>query len=474
MEEQGTITRTKAEAFSAGTLEDLRTAIRGTLIQPGDAGYEQARKVWNGMIDRRPRLIVQCAGTADVISALEFARAHDLVIAVRGGGHNIAGSALCDDGLVIDLSRMRTVRVDPVNKRAYVDPGALLGDVDNETQAFGLATALGINSTTGVAGLTLGGGFGWTSRKLGMTVDNLISADVVTSDGRLVKANAQENPDLFWAIRGGGGNFGIVTNFEFQLHVLGPTVTAGMIVFAMEEATAVFSKLRDHAEGMPDEMAVWAVLRKAPPLPFLAEQYHGRDILVLPFFHSGDPVDARKQLEVVKAFGHPWAVHVEAMPFTAWQKILDPLLAPGARNYWKSHNFATLSDELIAAILHHAAALPSPHTEIAIAMLGGQVSRVAPDATAYSNRGNKFLMNVHGRWETTEEDDKCTAWARSLFTATAPYSTGGVYVNFITEDEHDRVRAAYRPEVWKRLTEVKRKWDPENIFRTNQNIPPAV
>lgn len=464
----------KTADLSSETLDALKAGIRGTVIQPGDAGYVTASTVWNAMIDRRPRLIVQCAGAADVIRSLQFAHEQGLVIAVRGGGHNIAGSALCDDGLVIDLSRMRTVRVDPVNKRAYVDPGALLSDVDHETQAFGLATPLGINSTTGVAGLTLGGGFGWTSRKFGMTVDNLISADVVTADGRLVKASAKENADLFWAIRGGGGNFGIVTNFEFQLHLLGPMVTAGMLVFPMEQATEVLKKYRAYAEEMPDDMAVWAVLRKAPPLPFLPEQHHGKGILALAFFHSGDPTDAKKRLETVKAFGDPWAVHVDAMPFTAWQKILDPLLTPGARNYWKSHNFATLSDDLLAAILQHAATLPSPHTEIAIPMLGGQVSREPADATAYSNRDNKFLMNVHGRWETAAEDERCIAWTRSLFSATAPFATGGVYVNFITEDEHDRVRAAYRPEAWKRLTEVKKKWDPQNIFRTNQNIPPAA
>jgi hypothetical protein len=242
----------------------------------------------------------------------------------------------------------------------------------------------------------------------------------------------------------------------------------------MEHATEVLKKYRAYADRMTDEMSVWAVLRKAPPLPFLPERYHGKGMVAMAFFHGGDPADAHRHLEAVKAFGEPWAVHVDAMPFAAWQKALDPLLAPGARNYWKSHNFAALSDEVLTQVLQHAAALPSPHTEIVLIMLGGQVARVPADATAYSNRENPFVMNVHGRWETAAEDEGGIAWARSLFAATTPYATGGVYVNFITEDEVDRVRAAYRPEVWKRLTEVKTKWDPQNIFRTNQNIPPAA
>ena len=472
MAEASTLTsKNKATVIAAEAIDIFKASVRGAVIQPGDPGYDGARTIWNAMIDRRPRLIVQCTGAADVIRSVAFAREQELAIAVRGGGHNIAGSALCDDGLVIDLSRLRTVRVDPVNKRAFVDPGATLADVDHETQAFGLATPLGINSTTGIAGLTLGGGFGWTSRKLGMTVDNLLGADVVTADGRLVKASANDNPDLFWAIRG-GGNFGIVTNFEFQLHSLGPIVHAGIIAFPLEQAVPILKKFRAYATELPDEMTVWAVLRNAPPLPFLPEKFHGKGMVAMAVIHTGDPADAEKRVDAIRAFGDPMGEHVGPIPFTVWQQMLDPLLTPGARNYWKSHNFSELKDDALAAIIDHAGKLPSPHTEIAIGLLGGQVSRVAADATAYSNR-DLFFMNVHGRWETAAEDERCIAWTRSLFADTAPFATGGVYVNFISQDEHDRVRAAYKPEVWKRLVEVKGKWDPQNIFRTNQNIPPS-
>jgi len=453
-------------------VDALRQSVRGTVLTPTDAGYDTARTIWNAMCDKRPALMVQCAGVADVVAAVNFARDNGLRLAVRGGGHNIAGSALCDDGLVIDFSHMRSVQVNLSTHRAYVEPGATLGDFDHEALAVGLATPLGINSTTGVAGLTLGGGFGWLTRKYGMTIDNLVSCDVVTADGQRVLANAKEHPDLFWALRGGGGNFGVVTLFEFRLHKVGPDVLAGLIVFPADEARSVLRKYRDFVDTMPDDLSVWAVLRKAPPLPFLPPSVHGTDVLVLPVFYAGDPAQGQALLAPVQAFGTPLGTHIGVMPYTAWQKMFDPLLGPGARNYWKSHNFARLPDEAIDAMVDYAARLPSPLTDIFIGLIGGQASRVAPDAMAYHPRDARFVMNVHARWERPDEDQACIAWARDFFRATEPFAAGSVYVNFLTEEETGRIGAAYGPN-YARLTQIKRTYDPQNLFQTNQNIAPA-
>ncbi len=453
-------------------VDALRQNLRGTVLTPTDAGYDAARTIWNAMCDKRPALMVQCAGVADVVAAVNFARDNGLQLAVRGGGHNIAGSALCDDGLVIDFSRMRSVQINLATRRAYVEPGATLGDFDHEALAVGLATPLGINSTTGVAGLTLGGGFGWLSRKYGMTVDNLVSCDVVTADGQRLLANQKEHPDLFWALRGGGGNFGVVTLFEFRLHTVGPDVLAGLIVFPADEAKSVLRKYRAFVDTMPDELSVWVVLRKAPPLPFLPSSVHGTDILALPVFYAGDPAQGQALLAPVHAFGTPLGAHVGVMPYTAWQKMFDPLLGPGARNYWKSHNFATLPDEAIDAMVDYAARLPSPLTDIFIGLIGGQASRVAPDAMAYHHRDARFVMNVHARWERPDEDQACIAWARDFFRVTEPFASGSVYVNFLTEEEGGRIGAAYGPN-YARLAQIKQTYDPQNLFRANQNIAPA-
>ncbi len=463
----------KKAAMDAGVIEGFAASLRGTLLRRGDGGYDDARQIWNAMIDRHPGLIVRCAGVADVLQSVKFARDHKLLLAVRGGGHNIAGHAVCDGGLVIDLSLMNTVRIDPLARRAHVGPGATLGDFDHEAQAFGLATPLGINSTTGVAGLTLGGGFGWLTRKHGMTVDNLVAVDVVTADSKLVRADADQNPDLFWALRGGGGNFGVVTRFEFELHPVGPDVFSGLIVYPFSEAKTVLRKYRDFVSDMSTDMNVWVVLRKAPPLPFLPQDVHGKEVVVLAIFHSGDLKDAKKAAEPLRGFGKPHGEHVGVMPFTAWQSAFDALLTPGARNYWKSHNFTGVTDEIIDVAVDYAGKLPSPHCEIFFGMLGGRAGQIAPNATAYSHRSDNFVMNVHGRWESSAEDERCVSWARSLFRDAAPYATGGVYVNFLTEDETDRIRAAYGP-AYDRLVQVKNKYDPENLFSLNQNIRPTV
>jgi FAD/FMN-containing dehydrogenase len=453
-------------------VDEFARALGGTLLRPGNEGYDESRTLWNAMIDRRPALVARCTDAADVGRAVDFAREHGLLLSVRGGGHNIAGNAVCEAGLMIDLSGMRAVRVDRAAKRAHVEPGATLGDLDGATQAFGLATPLGINSTTGVAGLTLGGGFGWLSRRHGMTVDNLVAADVVTADGRLVHASVEEHPDLFWALRGGGGNFGVVTRFEFALHPVGPDVYAGLVVFPLAQAVEALRKYRAYVDDLGDDTSVWAVLRKAPPLPFLPERAHGQEVVVFAAFHAGDQASGERAIGPVRRFGEPLGEHLGMQPFVQWQTAFDPLLEPGARNYWKSLNFTELSDETIGVVTTYADRLPTPQTEIFIGLLGGQVSRVPKDATAYAQRDAKFVMNVHGRWEKPADDSRCVAWAREFFQEATPYAAAGVYVNFLTDDEPaERIRAAYGAS-YDRLVEVKRRYDPKNLFRMNQNIRP--
>ncbi len=460
-------------SLEESAVEQFKSKLRGTLLRPGERGYDEARQIWNAMIDRRPALIARCAGVADVLQSVELARGQGLLVAVRGGGHNIAGNAVCDGGLMIDLSLMRSVRVDSRARRAHVEPGATLGDFDREAQAFGLATPLGINSTTGVAGLTLGGGFGWLTRKYGLSVDNLVSADVVTAEAKLVHASEKENADLFWAIRGGGGNFGIVTSFEFQLHPVGPEVLSGLIVYPFEQARSVLQRYREFVEGIPEELNVWVVLRKAPPLPFLPVGVHGKEVVVLAVFHAGEAAAGRRLIEPLRSFGTLHGEHLGVQPYVAWESAFDPLLTPGARNYWKSHNFTTLSDGAISVIIEFAGKLPSPQCEIFLGILGGQASRVQPDAMAYSQRDAKFFLNVHGRWDSAAEDRPVMSWAREFFQAAAPYASGGVYVNFLTQEETDRIRAAYGPN-YDRLVAVKNKYDPKNLFRLNQNIRPTA
>lgn len=452
--------------------EELRVGFSGDVLLSGDAAYESARRIWNATIDRRPAVIARCRTTEDVVRAVAHARANGLPLAIRGGGHNIAGNAMCDDGLVVDLSAMKAVRVDAARRRATVEGGATLGDFDAATQAHGLATPVGINSTTGIAGLTLGGGFGWLSRKYGLTIDNLESAEVVTATGEVMRAAADEHPDLFWALRGGGGNFGVVTRFEFRLHPVGPNVLSGLIAYSGADARSVLRQYRDFSLQAPDDLTAWVVMRKAPPLPFLPPEVHGREILVLAFLYAGDPEQGSSVIEPLGRLATPVGSHVGVQPYVAWQQAFDPLLAPGARNYWKSHNFATLDDGLIDVLSSYLQTLPSPHCEIFVASLGGAISRQAADATAYGNRDARFLMNVHGRWEEQAEDDRCIRWSRDLFNAAAPFASGGVYVNFMTADEGDRVRAAFGPN-YARLAEVKRTYDPGNVFRLNHNIAPA-
>jgi FAD/FMN-containing dehydrogenase len=459
--------------LSAPQLSELSATLKGKVVLPGDAAYDETRQIWNAMIDKRPAAIVRCSSTSDVVHAVNFARESGARLAVRGGGHNIAGSALCDDGVVIDLSPMKAATVDAGARRVTIEGGATLADLDAATQAHGLATPVGINSTTGVAGLTLGGGFGWLSRKHGMTVDNLESAEVVLASGQVVRASAGEHPDLFWALRGGGGNFGAVTKFEFRLHPVGPNVLSGLIVYPLAEARSVLQRYRDFMMKAPDELTVWTVLRLAPPLPFLPAAVHGTGIIALAVLYAGDPKQGEPLIAPLHQLGTPVGAHVGVQPYTAWQQAFDPLLTKGARNYWKSHNFpAALPDGLFDAVIDALGRLPSPHCEIFFGAIGGATTRPAADSAAYPHRDAYYVMNVHGRWETKAEDERGVKWSRDFFDASAKYATGGVYVNFLTEEEGERVRAAYGRN-YDRLAQVKRRYDPDNLFRTNWNVKPA-
>ena len=452
-------------------IEKLKSKVKGRLVLPDDPNYNEVREIWNAMIDRRPAVIVQCAEADDAVHAISYARENGLELSIRGAGHNIAGSALCDNGVLIDFSNMKTVSVDAQKRRAYVEPGATLGDFDKAVQAHGLATPVGINSITGIAGLTVGGGIGWLTRKYGMTIDNLVSADMVTADGRKIHVSKDEHADLFWAIRGGGGNFGVVTRFEFALYPVGPEILAGLLVFPLDQAKQVLQKHREFVKSAPEELNVWAVLRKAPPLPFLPEKVHGKEVVVLALCYAGDTKEGENLIAPLRGFGDLYGEHIGAMPYVQWQQAFDPLLTPGARNYWKSHNLTELSDGLLDLIVEFAGKLPSPHSEIFVPLMSGAANRVPSDAMAYGHREVNFILNVHGRWDEAAQDELCIAWAREFFEASKPYASGGAYVNFMTGDEGDRVAAAYGAN-YARLKEIKRKYDPENIFRNNQNIKP--
>ena len=451
----------------------LAAQISGGVLTAADAAYDEARKVWNATIDRRPAAIARCLVATDVQTAVRFAAAHRMLLSVRGGGHHIAGNAVAEGGIMVDLSAMRAINVDPVRRTARVGAGALLADVDRATQAHGLAVPLGINSTTGVAGLTLGGGFGWLTRRYGMTVDNLVGATVVTADGRVELVSETSQPDLFWALRGGGGNFAIVTSFEFQLHRVGPELHAGLVVYPFAQARQVLRAWRDFTADSPDELSVWSVLRKAPPLPFLPAAAHGTDVVIFALVHSGSVEAGQRAAAPVLGFGDPIASALGPTPYAGFQSAFDPLLTPGQRNYWKSNNFSAMSDAAIEVVIASAAQSPDPQCEIFLAQLGGAMARVEPDATAYVARDARYVMNVHGRWSDPADDEKVRSWARRVFSAAAVHATGSGYVNFLTEDEGERVAASYGVN-HARLQALKRRYDPDNLFRMNLNIEPAV
>jgi FAD/FMN-containing dehydrogenase len=449
--------------------------FRGRLIGADDVDYDSARAVWNGAIDRRPRLIARCIGSADVVAAVRFARDQDLPIAIRGGGHNVAGTATCDDGIVIDLSAMRAVGVDPKNRRAWVQGGALWGDVDHETQAHGLATTGGIVSHTGVAGLTLGGGIGWLMRRHGLTVDNLLAIDVVTANGELLRASEDEHRDLFWALRGGGGNFGVATSFELRLHPLGPTVLAGPIFWDASDVREVLRCYRDFIRDAPDELGTVVRFGTAPPLPGIPDELHWRAVVMVGTCYAGPIEDGERALRPLRTARAPLLDLVGPTPYVGFQSSIDSTVLHGWHYYWKSTHLPELSDDLIDVIAEHAFACSSPRSYAALFHLKGAVGRVPGGATAFGNRQASHAITLDAVWRPGENfGDRDTAWTRKFFTELGRFREG-VYVNFLGGDEDPgRVREAYGVAVYNRLVDVKTKYDPDNVFHHNQNIRPRV
>ena len=451
--------------------------FRGDVIVPDDDDYDDARVVWNGAVDRRPRLIARCRGTADVAAAVCFARDHDLEIAVRGGGHNVAGTAVCDGGIVIDLSAMRAVLVDPVECSALVQGGALWGDVDHETQAHGLATTGGIVSHTGVGGVSLGGGVGWLMRKHGLTVDNLVEADVVTAEGEIVRASAGDHPDLFWALRGGGGNFGVVTSFRFALHPVGPTVMAGPVFWAAEDTADVLRFYREFIADAPDELGNVVRLGTIPPLPVVDENLHFRPAIAVASCYAGAVDDGERALRALRQYGTPLVDLVGPTRYVDHQSGIDDTVPHGWHYYWKGTNLIRLSDEVIDVVAAHAYRATSPRSYAAVFHMGGALRRAPRDATAYPGRDVDHIMSIDAVWLPAQDDTSRapeTAWARAFFDALQPHGAG-VYVNFLDhDDDTSRVREAYGDDTYRRLAEVKAKYDPENVFHNNKNIPPGT
>jgi FAD/FMN-containing dehydrogenase len=449
------------------------TGFRGRLIGASDADYDAARAVWNGAIDRRPRLIARCLGTSDVIAAVRFAREHGLEIAIRGGGHNVAGTAICDDGVVIDLSLMRGVCVDRIGRTAWVQGGALWGDVDLETQLHGLATTGGIVSHTGVAGLTLGGGVGWLMRKHGLTVDNLLAADIVTADGQRLRATADEHPDLFWALRGGGGNFGVVSSFEFRLHPVGPAVLAGPLFWDAGDAGRVLRCYRDFIRAAPDELGTVVRFGAAPPLPAIPSHLHWRPVIMIGTCYAGAIEKGEQMLHPLRAARPPLLDLVGPTPYVEFQSALDSTVAHGWQYYWKSTHLPELDDDLIDVLTTHAFCASSPRSYVAMFHLQGAVSRVGEGLTAFGNRHAAHAVTLDGVWRPGEGfGERDTAWAKRFFDALGRFGEG-VYVNFLGADEApNRVREAYGRSVYARLVAVKANYDPDNVFHHNQNIRP--
>jgi len=450
-------------------LEKLAEDFGGQLIQPDDAVYDEARQIYNGMIQRRPTLIARPAGTADVIAVVNYAREHEQPIGVRCGGHSVAGHSTPEGGVLLDLALMKGVHVDRERGIARANGGVHWGEYDRETQALGVHTPGGRVTTTGVGGFTTGGGYGWTSTKHGLTADNLVSADVVTADGRLVTASESENEDLFWGIRGGGGNFGAVTSFEYRVHPLGPIMLGGLLVFPLEQAEDAFAAYRGIVENAPDELATAAVLLNAPPEEFVPEHLHGKPVLGFAISYAGDPDEGLKIVAPLKAVG-PAADLVGPMPYRALQAMLDPMSPPGWRNYWRGLHLTGLTDDLVKTFLQFPPEGLAPMTFLVLFQHGGAVSRVPDDATAFSHRDATFMLHPIACWQDLADDARHLAWVNEVTEAIQPFATGGVYLNFMADE--DRVPAGYGAGKYDRLVELKRKYDPDNAFRFNQNITP--
>ena len=452
---------------SPSAFQNFRASLRGPSFAPGEPGYEEARKVWNGTIDRHPAVIARCAGVSDVIHSVNFARENDLLVAVRGGGHNIAGNGVCEDGLMIDLSRMKGLHIDPAQRIARAEPGLTWGEFDHETQLFGLATTGGQISTTGIAGLTLGGGWGHLARRFGLSSDNLVSVDVVTAQGQFLTASASENADLFWGLRGGGGNFGVVTSFQYRLHPVG-RVLGGIVAYPFEKAKAVLKLYREFTMASPDEMASGVVLISLPD---------GTPVVGVVVCHSGALADGARVVSPLKTVGPRLIDQVGPIPYTAAQQLIDAFYPPGLQNYWKSSFLKTINDEVIDIMMDHCARRPSPICHGLIEhQLGGAVRRINHDATAFGHRDAEYSFMSLGVCTDGADIPKVTQWARSFWQAMQPWSSGGVYVNYLGQESDEgvgRIEAAYGSEKYARLVTLKNKYDPDNLFRLNQNIKPS-
>jgi FAD/FMN-containing dehydrogenase len=460
--------------LDATLVQGLRAGLRGPVLVAGDPGYDETRAIWNAMIDRRPAVIARCIGVSDVLACVCFARERSLALSMRGGGHNIAGLAVAEGGLMLDLSLMRGVWVDPAARVARAQGGCLLGDVDRETQLHGLAAALGFVSATGIAGLTLGGGFGYLSRRFGWTSDTVRSMDLVTADGRQVRASENENADLFWGLRGGGGNFGVVTGIEYELQEVGPEIVGGPVAWRAESAPEVLEAFRRTAASAPPELTLVAVMRKAPPAPWLDKSVHGQMIVMLLACYSGKLEDGEKLVAPLKALGRPVGDLLQRRPYVSLQNLLDATQPKGRRYYWKSEYLPGIEADLLAKQQEHAARITSPHSAVIVFQLGGAIANRPASHSAVGNRDAAAVLNIAASWEKPEDDAAQVEWARSSWRDMKRFSTGGTYVNFLTEEETgERVAAAYGKNL-ARLTEIKARWDPNNLFRMNKNISPSA
>jgi FAD binding domain/Berberine and berberine like len=457
--------------MSVQSVGELKSSFRGELIQPTDSTYESDRKVYNGMIDKRPRLIARCVDVADVIAAVKFGASNGMLTAIRGGGHSGGGLGTCDDGLVIDLSRMKGIRVNPPERTVRVEAGCVWGDVDHATHAFGLATPCGFVSTTGVAGLTLGGGIGYLTRRYGLTIDNLLAVDMALADGSFVTANNKENPDLFWAVRGGGGNFGVITSFEFRLHPV-KLVQFGPTFWPLGEAVMILRAFRDFIKDAPEYVNGFFAFLVVPPAPMFPEHLHNKKVCGIVWCSTGSVEKTEESLKTVLSVGHPLLHHVGTVPFPVAQSIFDPLFVPGLQWYWRADNFTELTDEAIALQVEHGSKIPTMLSTMHLYPLNGAPQRVGRNDTAYSFREALFAEVIVGVDPDPANAPKITAWCKSYWDALHPFSAGGAYVNFMMEEGQDRVRASYRDN-YERLAKIKQKYDPNNLFRVNQNIMPA-
>ena len=464
-------TVTPAKVDETAALE-LESSLRGPLVRPDNPSYDEHRRIWNGSISRRPALIARCTGVADVIAAVEFARRTGLEVAVRSGGHSFPGFSVADDALLIDLGPLKGIRVDPERRTARAQAGVLLGELDRETQQFGLAVPAGIVTHTGLSGLTLGGGIGWLMRKYGLTIDQLLSVDVVTADGEFVTASEDQNADLFWGIRGGGGNFGIVTEFEFRLNPLGPEVVAGPTFWRMEDSPEVLRFYRDWVAAAPDELMTIVIHRKAPPLPFVPEELHGELVVAVVCCYAGPIEDGERVVKPMRQFGRAVLDFCEPKPYLQHQSMFDPSFAPGRWYYMRSCDVAELSDEVIDTTVEHSMRIASPLTAFPIWQMGGAVARAGDDGGAFNGRGVGHTFNITAMTESADGFDQEREWARGLWSALEPHHMNTVYVNFLMDEGEERVREAYGAERYERLRKLKRKYDPDNRFRLNQNIPP--